>query len=132
MTGDTFPGGRGNIFGSSGTAPKPTEEETPYRSRYYVSAFRSTDGQSYHPGDPIPFEEAVRQGVINPDAPPPRRGRCERCNGGKWFTNPRPKGHKIGCRCRFCGPCPRCAGSGREPEEKDGDTGSAAGPGTAA
>jgi hypothetical protein len=116
---DPAPGGLGNILGDQGPGRRLGPDETPYRSRLWVNGLTSLDGIDYQPGDPIPFEEAVRQGIIDPGRVV-IHDRCTRCKGGKWFTNPRPKGHRLGCGCRFCQPCPRCGGTGQEPGENDG------------
>lgn len=100
-----------------GSYPRPCADEVPWRSRHYAPWSLSADGNSYKPGDPIPLAEAIRQGIVDSEAPPPEiLPFCERCKGGKWFTNPRPKGHMLDCACRFCQPCPRCGGTGREKE----------------
>lgn len=47
--------------------PKPTEDDTLYRSTIYVNAKYSADGNSYAKGDPIPIAEADRQGLVTGD-----------------------------------------------------------------
>ena len=110
---EAFPGGRGGIFSRPPTGEPPSEEDVAWRSVFYVSWASSADGNAYKPGDPIPYEEAVRQGIVDPFARPLPDPICGRCKGGKWFTNPRPKGHAYRCPCRFCQPCPVCDGRGR-------------------
>lgn len=116
-------GGRADLYtrppgpGPDGEYPMPGPDETPWRSACYATWGQSADGNDYRPGDPIPYAEALRQGLVDEDTPPPVIGeRCQRCKGGKHYANPVPKGHTIGCACKFCQPCPRCAGSGREKE----------------
>ncbi len=114
-------GGRAGLFTRppgplpDGSYPKPGPDEVPWRSRVYAPWSQSADGNSYHPGEPIPFDEAVRQGILDESAVR-IRPYCERCNGGRFYANPRPKGHMLGCACKFCQPCPRCGGTGREKE----------------
>lgn len=98
------------------TPPKPSAEETEWRSAIYVSARNTADGNSYAPGDPIPEGEAIRQGVYVPEpgdegTPIKLRAMCPRCGGTGLRAKVRPKGHKHGCLCPMCGPCPTCEGS---------------------
>ena len=92
---------------------KPAADESPYRSAEYVHPRHSADGNSYAPGEPIPFEEALRQGQIDPAGERVRNFRvpsCPRCKGsGK---RGQPKGHQPNCQCPFCRPCSACGGSG--------------------
>ncbi|HVM11244.1 MAG TPA: hypothetical protein VM638_02035 [Actinomycetota bacterium] len=93
--------------------PKPSAEETPYRSLFYVSKRRSADGNAYRKGEPIPEPEARRQGQRVGE--PQLRFRvpkliCRRCEGrGKAYM----KGHKPDCGCPGCRPCKECGGTGR-------------------
>ena len=99
------------------TAPdrKLLPDETPWRSAVYVPGHISTDGHDYAPGEPIPASEAVRQGLAEEDAvrPTPPKKVCFRCRGTGRYMKVPPKGHDPEtCRCKFCGPCHKCDGSG--------------------
>lgn len=97
---------------------EPGPDESPWRSAFWVTPRHSVDGNSYRPGDPIPFAEAVRQGIVGNEPPVrPATRICPRCNRTGLFTSPKPKGHKAGCGCRFCQVCPRCKGRGYVDQE---------------
>ena len=101
---------------------KPAPGSTPWQSRYFVNARMSADGNGYRIGETIPEAEARRQGLLQEPArsvltPKQQAGRriCTRC-AGRGTYGKKPKGHKEGCACRFCGPCPRCEGTRYEKE----------------
>jgi hypothetical protein len=48
---------------------KPTASETEFRSRWFVSYLDSADGNDYRRGDPIPYVEAFRQGLVDDQGP---------------------------------------------------------------
>lgn len=105
--------------------PKPSEDEVPWRSRLWVNGRNSADGNDYHPGDPIPEIEAIRQGVYVPvigdeATPDDSRAVCSRCGGSGQYAPKKPKGHKPGCACKFCGPCRTCGGNGWIEEDDHG------------
>lgn len=100
---------------SNASVVTPGEATPPvYRSLYYVSTRLSADGNDYRPGDPIPWAEAVRQGVVSVEERPeaPARMRCPRCDGHGFYAWPKPKGHRSNCGCKFCQKCPVCEGHG--------------------
>lgn len=106
--------------------PKPTPEETPYRSNVYVTGRNSADGNDYRRGEPIPYAEAVRQGQEVIKAPKlvvldPQVMVCPRCQGGGQYSKKPPKGHTPGHdpNCKWCGPCPKCEGRGTVPIEEE-------------
>jgi len=88
---------------------KPTAEETPYRSRIWVSRRSSADGNAYKPGDPIPEAEEQRQ--RSRYGYDPRKETCGVCAGSGKRSN-KMKNHKPGCGCVGCKPCRECGGSG--------------------
>lgn len=95
--------------------PKPTAEETPWRSRWMVNAKDSADGNQYRRGDPIPEREAIRQGLLEEEARQakrtrPKRVACDHC-GGKGKVR-QMKGHRPDCGCPGCRPCKVCGGKG--------------------
>lgn len=96
---------------------KPTE--SPWHSKWVVSSRHSADGNSYDKGDPIPFEEAVRQGILEEEArnaPVATVNRCSRCQGRGTYSKSKPRNHPDPHpNCIFCAACPRCGGSGEEP-----------------
>lgn len=89
-------------------------DQTPYRSRMFVLARHSADGNAYSPGDPIPEAEAIRQGFTvertGGQVYEPELKKCPKCQGtGKARKM---KGHKPGCGCPGCLPCKVCGGHG--------------------
>lgn len=95
--------------------PKPSADDTPWRSRWMVNAKDSADGNLYRKGEPIPEAEAVRQGLLEDEAKAAKRARpkrvpCDHCEGKGQVRQM--KGHRPGCGCPGCRPCKVCGGKG--------------------
>jgi hypothetical protein len=96
--------------------PPPPRERTldsPWRSRFYVTRRHSADGYDHRPGDPIPADEALRQGVIEAMPAELPSDLCSYCRGtGKrsWKISAK---HRAGCLCVACKPCTHCEGTGK-------------------
>lgn len=104
---------------------KPGPDETPWRSKEFVSHRHSADGNQYARGEPVPLEEAVRQNLANPDGTeagprmriPKTTRTCSRCRG---TGRARVKNHKPGCKCGLCvQTCATCKGSGFVPRDQE-------------
>jgi hypothetical protein len=109
----------GTVVGAE-LPPKPEPGTTPWRSKLFVPARWSADGNGYARGDTIPEAEARRQGLIGRPAVRTRTVRhvCTRCQGTTREPG-HPANHRRGldCTCPFNRPCVHCGGTGREPEE---------------
>lgn len=126
--------------------PKPTEDETPYRSKMFVSSRNSADGNEYAKGAPIPEAERQRQGdqdenpitsntvtegIERPkrsrDWRPPRpadnwgrkNGTCGFCQGTGRRSPNTTRSHKEDCKCVGCKPCKHCDGTKLRPPEPE-------------
>lgn len=93
---------------------KPGPDDSPFRSRFYVSSRHSADGNFYRRGEPIPEAEEERQAAAIGAGRPLRipRATCPRCRGSRRRNDIVPKGHQPGCPCPACATCPRCNGTG--------------------
>lgn len=111
-----------NLVSTFPPGPRPARADTPYRSKFYVNKSSSSDGNAYSPGDPIWELEALRQGIMTPNAgefpsedPAPVMAVCPKCKGRKTYWG-RDRGgnlHKEGCTCSVCTrPCKYCEGTG--------------------